>query len=86
MDCAIKLIESKKINNIAEFEIKKGKNKILAIVLKGPYGFYIQTRNGSQRKNYPIPKNIDPQKIDLDQVKEIISQPKKFIPNLKHKK
>ncbi|QGR53792.1 DNA topoisomerase 1 [Moumouvirus maliensis] len=77
IDCAIKIIESKKTNNIAEFEIKKGKNKISAVVLKGPYGFYIQTRNGSQRKNYPMSKNIDPQKINLDQVKEIISQPKK---------
>ncbi|AGC01792.1 DNA topoisomerase 1 [Acanthamoeba polyphaga moumouvirus] len=78
INSAIKLIESRHANNIAEFEIKKGKNIISAIVLKGPYGYYIQTHNGNTRKNYPIPKNIDPQKINLDQVKEIISQSKKY--------
>ncbi|AGF85502.1 topoisomerase 1 [Moumouvirus goulette] len=77
INAAIKLIELQKENNIAEFEIKKGKNIISAIVLKGPYGFYIQTRNGTIRKNYPIPKNIDSEKISLEKVKEIISQPKK---------
>nr|WBF70944.1 DNA topoisomerase 1 [Megavirus caiporensis] len=74
LDKAIELIKTKQSNNITEFNIKQGKKVIKIVVLKGPYGYYVQAQNGKTKKNYPIPKNIDVEKITEKEINEIISQ------------
>ncbi len=74
LEKAIELIKTKQSNNIAEFNIKQGKKMIRTVVLKGPYGYYIQAQNGKTKKNYPIPKNINVEKITEKEINEIISQ------------
>ena len=73
---AIKIIKDKRANNIAVFEILEGKTNVTATVLAGKYGPYIAVRRLKTRKNYKIPKSIDPITLTKKQVKEIISQKK----------
>ena len=77
LDEAIKLIQEKKADNIAEFDIVEGKKKIKAIVLKGKYGPYILAKREKSKQCYKIPYGVDPTDLTVKQVKEIISQKKK---------
>jgi DNA topoisomerase I len=71
---AIKIIQTKKSNILKESTLTLNKKKIKASVLNGQFGPYIRVINGKKKINYPIPKNIDPTKIDDDQILEIISK------------
>ncbi|XWV26601.1 topoisomerase I [Tupanvirus soda lake] len=73
---AIKFIQSKKANNIAEFVVIENKKKIKATVLNGQYGPYIQVLRGKKKVNYPVPRNLDPSTLTDVKVSEIISKKK----------
>ena len=72
---AIKLITEFKdrvdSNVIAKFEIKGTTATVLKG--KGTYPPYIQAIKGKIKKNYPVPKSIDPNTLTEAQVAEIIS-------------
>ncbi|XWV25340.1 topoisomerase I [Tupanvirus deep ocean] len=70
---AIKIIQAKKANNIAEFVVTENKKKIKATVLNGQYGPYIQVLRGKKKINYPVPRNLDPTKLTDEKVLDIIS-------------
>ncbi|AYV85701.1 MAG: topoisomerase I [Satyrvirus sp.] len=79
LDEAIKVIEDKKANNIAEFDITKNGKKLKATILNGKFGPYIQIKDQNKKKtNYPIPKDIDPTKLTEEKILEIISKKKTF--------
>ena len=73
---AIKIIQAKKSSIIGQFNLTQNKTKVKANVLKGQYGPYIQVISGKKKFNYPIPKNLDPEKLTDEQVLEIISKKK----------
>lgn len=83
---AIKLITEYKdkvnFNVIAKFEIKGTTATVLKG--KGTYPPYIQAIKGKIKKNYPVPKSIDPNTLTETQVAEIISV-KKTTPKHKSK-
>lgn len=78
LDTATKMIEAKKANNIAEFNITENGKKIKAIVLNGKYGYYVQVTRNRIKKNYPIPKDLDPNNLTEQQILSIISVKKTY--------
>jgi DNA topoisomerase-1 len=77
MDNIIKSIEKQKAKIIAEFNIKHGKGMAKVVVLNGQYGPYINVKQNNAKKNYPIPKDIDPLKITEEQINTIMT--KKYV-------
>lgn len=78
LEDAIGLIKNAKQNQLGEFNITINKRKSKALVKNGQYGPYIQLISGKQRKNYPIPKNMDATKLDEDAITELLKKvPKK---------
>lgn len=73
---AIKIIQTKNLNNLAEFNIAE--KKIRAIVINGKFGPYVQIIKGKTKSNYPIPKNLDPKKLTKENILEIISNKNKL--------
>lgn len=76
---AIEIIKAAKKNIIGEFDLKKDKQQIKATVLNGMYGPYINVKIGGSKKkttNYPIPKNINVEKITDKIILDIISKKK----------
>ncbi len=81
LDDAIKIIESKKLNIIKKVTINEGSKKIIATILNGNYGPYVQIIRGKNKLNYSIPKNIDPNNISDDEIQKLISAPKSYNKN-----
>ena len=54
--------------SIKEFNINGNKIKLK----KGPYGYYLQTLNKNKRKNIPIGKKIDENKINIEDIKKYL--------------
>lgn len=75
---AIQVIESKKQNVLGEYQLKEGTKTVKIIALKGQYGPYLQVMRGRKKKNYPIPKDLDPAKLTEEQIKQIIYKKKTF--------
>lgn len=73
---AITIIEKKKSNNLAEYDIKEKGKTVKAIVLNGKYGPYISVKRGKIRANYPIPKIVHLNQLNDEIVAEIISKKK----------
>ena len=71
---AIKIIQAKKSSILGQFNLTQNKTKVKANVLKGQYGPYIQVISGKKKFNYPVPRNVDPEKLTDEQVLEIISK------------
>ena len=80
---AIEIIEKNNAKKIAEFNITNNKKKIRAIVLNGKYGPYVQVIEKNKKKNYPVPRNMNPKNITE---KNIISIMSKKISNQKNNK
>ncbi|MEM3062300.1 MAG: topoisomerase C-terminal repeat-containing protein, partial [Nitrososphaerota archaeon] len=75
LDLAVEIIKSELSKKIAEFILRdRTGKKIDAVLLKGPYGPYIQIVRGKRKINYPIPKNIDPTNLDEEKIWKIISK------------
>ena len=54
-------------------KLEKLKNEFNKIKLKkGPYGYYLQTLNKNKRKNIPIGKKIDENKINIEDIKKYL--------------
>lgn len=45
-------------------------------VRKGPYGWYVQSGSGKEAKRMSIPKNIDPESVDLQMAQQLLALPK----------
>ena len=76
LEDAIDVINNKKTNTIAEFDIKNGKKTTKATVLNGQYGAYISVLRGKKKVNYPVPRHMDPKKLTEKIVQNLISQKK----------
>jgi DNA topoisomerase-1 len=78
LEDAIDIIKKKRSNQLAEFVIKdKTGGTFRATVVIGQYGPYVQIKRKHKKTNYPIPKDIDPNKITEEKILEIIYKPKK---------
>ena len=86
LTAAIEIIKQKRANRIATFTVTKNGKKVVTIVLKGPYGFYIQATENKKKVNYPVPADIDPKDLTAEKVTEIISKKKTFAKNAKNAK
>ena len=74
LDEAIDIIKSK---NIKTFKITYKNKTTDVIILNGKFGPYIQVK-GKNKKNYPIPKNINIDDLTETDIKNIISKKKIF--------
>ena len=70
-------IEIIKKSKASTFNIDLNGKKAKAIILNGIHGPYIRVTIGKQKKNYPIPKGIDPQTLKKKDVQEIVSKKKR---------
>jgi DNA topoisomerase-1 len=71
IDRAIELIEAKRSQEKNKY-IQKFESEPELLVMNGRYGPYISF----QKKNYRIPKKLDPAKLSLEECKEIIEKAK----------
>ncbi|BCS82968.1 topoisomerase I [Cotonvirus japonicus] len=78
LDKAIEIIEARKANNIAEFTVMENDKKVKTVVLNGKFGYYVQATRGKLKKNYPVPKNLDPKNLTEKDVLDIISTKKTY--------
>jgi len=73
---ALKIIDEKDSKKLGQFEIIERKKPIKVLALKGDFGPYLAVFRGTKKTNYKIPSNINPKKLTVEIVSEIIN-PKK---------
>ena len=73
-EAAISAIQAKNASILHTFNLTIKRTKVIATVIQGKYGPYVQTVAGKKKANHTLPRHLDLTKLTAQQVQELIEK------------
>ena len=74
LEVCVKTIQEKTASILHTFNLTIKRTKVIATVIQGKYGPYVQTVAGKKKANHTIPRHLDSAKLTSQQVQELVEK------------